>query len=232
MRMLALALGSVALILACVVIWLSFPRHSQHAEAIEQIYEKAQLAGIETSREDPAKDKAVLELLPRLCAGKGAERSLIEELDSADLEWLAYRELLMSAEHALIGCARAEVTEEQAHEFYDEHLGNFDRQDVLSLDLDVWRDGAVTESTQWVVTEENIRTLHEQHDEVLSQSLALMPGEETLVTRSDGSSVMVRCTDRVEMGQYPFEEVQAAAAQQLAQQRVDELIAEQVSAHE
>lgn len=135
---------------------------------------------------------------------------------------------MLNCRDAFISNVRAQITEDQARRFYEEDPDRFDRQDIVELNVTVWNNGGVTESVERIVTEDNVRQLHERYDDIMSASLHVNTGENTLVERDDGTFVQIHCVKRTESGQYPFNEVRAAAAQQCAHMYVEELIDDRV----
>lgn len=105
--------------------------------------------------------------------------------------------------------------------YYDEHLDQFERQDILILTIVPWQDGRAGDAYTLTLDEDSVRELQEHHDGLIAAALELEAGEESTVDLGVGSYLQVLCESRTDTSQLPFENVTQAALSQLTAQRFD-----------
>lgn len=146
--------------------------------------------------------------------------------------WDFYTEHVLRAEDLLKANVRDSLSLDEVRAYYDQHLEQFEKQDVVTVQVLPWQDGRAGEAYSLTIDEDSARVLQEQDDELVAAALGLEVDEETLVELPDGSYLQVTCTNRVEAGQESFDDVTQAALSQLTTERFDAEVQKRIGAAE
>ncbi len=135
-----------------------------------------------------------------------------------------YQDLLAQLRHALVVYERSRVSEEDAREFYQANPERFRQQGTVRVKITPWEGKRALAPKEITIDATTVRQVQEGSDDIVSAALELEPGQLVTVTDRAGNQSQVECLSK-ELGELvPFEEVMQAAAQQLAQERVEEQI--------
>lgn len=141
-----------------------------------------------------------------------------------------YQDLLSQLRHALIVHERSQVSAEQARQFYANHAEWFRQQGTVRLKIIPWEGKRALAAKEITIDATTVRQNQEGSDEIIAAGLELEVGEMVTVTDREGNRTQVECLSKEPGTLVPFEEVMQAAAQQAAQQRVEEQIWERAKA--
>ncbi|MDO5737601.1 MAG: hypothetical protein Q4P15_14125, partial [Propionibacteriaceae bacterium] len=144
--------------------------------------------------------------------------------------WDFYTEYILHAENLLKKNVRDSLSIDEVRAYYGEHLDQFEKQDVVTVQVLPWQDGRAGESYVLTIDEDSVRVLQEQDDELIAAALGLEVGQEALVELTDGSYLQVTCTDRVDSGHDSFDDVTQAALSQLTTERFDAEVRKRIDA--
>ncbi len=223
--------------------------HDVISGAVDSIYEQSEGVTPERRETREAHDVAVLEwaaeldlMEPRSAKQLKREYDAGEEGQQASQSgekgfgvtgmtfWDFYTERILQAEELLKKGIRDSLSRADVRAYYDQHLDQFEKQDVLTLKVQPWQDGRAREPYALTIDEDSVRVLQEQDDELVAAALELKIGEEALVELDDGSYLQVTCENRVDAGHASFDDVTQAALSQLTTERFDTEIQERIDA--
>lgn len=197
---------------------------------VETIYAEAQGVSPEQMESRKAHDVAVLEWAVDLdLAEPWTESELRRNYDAGtgqtafgatDMSfWDFYTERIGQTEDLLKTHIRDSISLDEVRTYYESHIEEFARQDILDVTVMPWQGGRAGDAYTLTIDEESVRLLQEQDDELIAAALELQQGEETLVDLDDDTYFQVTCTSRVDAGYEPFDDVTQAALSQLTTER-------------
>ncbi len=221
--------------------------HDMISGAVDSIYEQAEGVTPEQRETREAHDVAVLDWAAELdlmeprtakqlmreydagAKGQQANQSGEKGFGVTDMTfWDFYTERILHAEELLKAEVRDSLSLDEVRAYYDQHLDQFEKQDVVTVEVQPWQDGRAREPYALTIDEDSVRVLQEQDDELIAAALGLGIGEETLVELDDGSYLQVTCTSRVDAGHASFDDVTQAALSQLTTERFDTEVQERI----
>lgn len=200
--------------------------------AVDSVYEQAEGVTPEQREMRELHDVAVLEWAAELelvepRTAKQLKREYQETHQTTEKNfgvtsmtfWDFYTEYVLQAESLVKQEIRDSLTLDEVRAYYDQHMDEFEKQDVVTVRIQPWQDGRAREPYSLTIDADSVRVLQEQDDELVAAALELEVGEETLVQLDDGSYLQVTCENRVDAGHESFDDVTQAATSQLTTQR-------------
>ncbi|WP_156786342.1 peptidylprolyl isomerase [Microterricola viridarii] len=133
--------------------------------------------------------------------------------------WHFYLERVELNAQAISFGIRDELTVDEVRAFYEQNQAEFERQDLIAIEVTEWADGRALSSSEVTIDEDTVRTMQERDDAVISAALELAPGGRATVDRGDGRFAQLECLSREDGGVEPFDDVVQAASRQLATAR-------------
>ncbi|MGL4336934.1 MAG: hypothetical protein ACRCST_08555 [Turicibacter sp.] len=115
------------------------------------------------------------------------------------------------------------ATEAEIKAYYDSNSIRFKKQDIIEGNLSFWQNGAEVLSENLLITEENIKVLTEEYDELTEILSDIQSGSGASWEDPDGIYYFV-CQKRTDGGIESFDDVIGAVAAQYAQEKLEQLL--------